>query len=187
MDPGMYAAQTEPGITVTTTSSWYGASNSPGFVVFGQLDRPPYAELYLLNLEKVVRDPGDPGDPWELRAAPEDLLDWLVRDAGMEVVGEIAPIEVDGYPGRRADLRVQPDAGCAPEGDRPFRQACLLFFPIAGEPPIFALAKGVTYRITELPDVEGESVTVIYLDWGRGYDERAAVADEVVRSLEFDG
>ncbi|MEX0985292.1 MAG: hypothetical protein WD096_09635 [Actinomycetota bacterium] len=185
MDPGTYAAETEPGITLTTTSPWYGAANVPGFVVFGQLDRPPYAELYLLNLDEVVRDPGEPGNPGNLRPAPEGILDWLVGDAGMEVVGEMSQTEIDGYTGRQADLRVQRDAGCVPEGARPFPQACLLFFPLSGEPHVFALAKGVTYRITELPDVEGEAVTLMYLDWGRGYDERVTVADEVVRSIEF--
>lgn len=186
MDPGSYLAQTQPAITLTTTTPWYGAANIPGFVVFGQLDHFPYAELFLLNLDEVVRDPGDPGDPLRLRPAPEDLLRWLVGQAGMEIVGEAVPIEIDGYPGQQADIRVPSDAGCAPKHTRPFPQACLLFFTTSGEPPGFAFGKGVVYRITVLPDVAGETVTLLYTDYAPRFDERVEVADEVVRSIEFD-
>jgi len=186
MDPGSYLAQTQPNIILTTTTPWYGAANIPGFVVFGQLDHFPYSELYLLNIEEVVRNPGDPGDPWKLRPAPDDLLGWLVDHAGMEVVGQVVPVEVGGFRGQQADLRVRSDAVCAPENTRPFPEACLLFFTIPGEPPVYAFAKGVAYRITVLPDVAGETVTLLYTDYAQGFGERAKVADEVVRSIEFD-
>jgi hypothetical protein len=186
MDPGSYLAQTEPNIILTTTTPWYGAANTPGFVVFGQLDHFPYSEFFLLNLEEVVRDPGDPGDPLKLRPAPDDLLGWLVDRAGMEVVGEVAPVEIDGYQGRQADLRVRSDAGCAPKNTRPFPEACLLFFTTPPEPPVYAFAKGVVYRMTVLPDVAGETVTLLYTDYAERLGERAEVADEVVGSMEFD-
>ena len=52
---------------------------------------------------------------------------------------------------------------------------------------MFPFAKGMAYRVTVLPDVEGETVTLLYTDYvGPHFDERAAVADEVVRSIEFD-
>jgi hypothetical protein len=186
MDPGSYLAQTEPAITLTTTTPWYGAANVPRFVVFGQLDHFPYAELYLLNLEQVVRNPGDPGDPWKLRQPPDDLLGWLVDHVGMEVVGEVAPVEIGGFPGRQADLRVPSDAVCAPEHTRPFPEACLLFFTLPGEPEVFPFAKGMAYRITVLPDVAGETVTLLYTDYAQRFDDRIEPADEVVRSIEFD-
>ncbi len=186
MDPGSYVAQTNPAITLTTTTAWYGAANAPGFVDMGQLDHFPYAELYLLNIEKVVRNPGDPGDPWKLRRPPDDILGWLVDDVGMEVVGEVLPVEIGGFPGQQADLRVPSGAGCAPENTRPFPEACLLFFATSGEPPVFPFAKGMAYRITVLPDVAGETVTLVYTDYPQRFDERASVADEVVRSIEFD-
>ena len=187
MDPGIYLAQTEPNITLTTISPWYGAANSPGFVDFGQLDHFPYAELLLLNLDEVVQNPSDPGDPLRLRPAPEDLLEWLVDQAGMEIVGEAVPVEIDGLPGQQADIRVRSDADCAPKHTRPFPQACLLFFSTSGEPPGFAFARWMAYRITVLPDVGGRAVTLLYTDLaGPRFDERAAVADEVVRSIEFD-
>ena len=186
MDPGSYLAQTDPAITLTTTTPWYGAANIPGFVVLGQLDRFPYAELFLLNIEEVVRDPGDPGDPWKLRQPPEDLLGWLVDHSGMEVVGEVVPVEIGGFAGQQADLRVPSDAECAPEHTRPFPEACLLFFAISGEPPVFPFAKGMAYRITVLPDVAGETVTLVYTDYPDRFDGRGEVADEVVRSIEFD-
>ena len=185
MDPGSYLAQTEPNIILTTTTPWYGAANVPGFVVMGQLDHFPYAELYLLNLQEVVRDPGDPGDPWKVRPAPDDLLGWLVDRAGMEVVGQVVPVEIDGFPGRQADFRVPSDAECAPENTRPFPQACLLFFTIAGE-QVFPFAKSMAYRITVVPDVAGETVTLLFTDYAQRFDERVEVADEVVRSIEFD-
>ena len=186
MDPGSYVAQTEPNITLTTTTPWYGAANSPGFVDLGQLDHFPYAELFLLNLDEVVRDPSDPGDPLRLRPAPEDLFGWLV-DQGMEIVGKAVPVEIDGFPGRQADIRVPSDAACAPKYTRPFPQACLLFFKTSGEPPEFAFTGWMAYRITVLPDVGGQTVTLLYTDYpGPRFDERAAVADEVVRSIEFD-
>ena len=186
MDPGSYLAQTEPAITLTTTTPWYGAANVPRFVVLGQLDHFPYAELYLLNLEQVVQNPGDPGDPWKLRQPPDDLLGWLVDHAGMEVVGEVGPVEIGGFPGQQADLRVPSDAGCAPEHTRPFPEACLLFFTLPGEPSVFPLAKGMAYRITVLPDVAGETVTLLYTDYAQRFDDRIEPADEVVRSIEFD-
>ena len=186
MDPGSYLAQTQPNIILTTTTPWYGAANIPGFVDMGQLDHFPYAELILLNIEKVVQNPGDPGDPWKLRPAPDDLLGWLVEHAGMEVVGQVVPVEIDGFTGQQADLRVPSDVGCAPENTRPFPEACLLFFTTPGEPPVFAFAKGMAYRITVLPDVAGETVTLLFTDDPRRFDERVEVADEVVRSIEFD-
>ena len=186
MDPGSYLAQTEPNIILTTTTPWYGAANVPGFVVLGQLDHFPYAELYLLNLEQVVRNPGDPGDPWMLRQPPDDLLGWLVNHAGMEVVGEVAPVEIGGFPGQQANLRVPSDARCAPEHTRPFPEACLLFFTLPGEPLVFPFAKGMAYRITVLPDVAGETVTLLYTDYAQRFDDRIEPADEVVRSIEFD-
>jgi hypothetical protein len=130
MDPGSYVAQTNPAITLTTTSTWYGAANVPGFVVMGQLDHFPYSELYLINLDEVVEEPGDPGDPVKLRPVPEDLLGWLVDSAGMEVAGAVTPVEIDGFHGEQADLRVRSDVGCAPKDVRPFPGTCLLFFKI---------------------------------------------------------
>lgn len=186
MDPGSYMAQTQPNITLTTTTPWYGAANVPGFVVMGQLDHFPYSELFLANIEEVVRNPGDPGDPLKLRPTPDDLLAWLVDPAGMEVVGEVVPVEIDGFSGQQADLRVRSDAGCAPEHTRPFPEACLLFFTTPPEPPVFAFSKGVVYRITVLPDVTGETLTLLYTDYAQRFDERVEVADEVVRSIEFD-
>ena len=114
------------------------------------------------------------------------LLGWLVDTAGMEVVSEVVPVEIGGFPGRQADLRVPSDAECAPENTRPFPEACLLFFATGGAPPVFLFAKGMAYRITVLPDVAGETVTLLYADSARGFDERVEVADEVVRSIEFD-
>ncbi len=186
MDPGRYLAQTNPHIILTTATPWYGAANVPGFVNMGQLDHFPYSELYLLNIEEVVRDPGDPGDPLELRPAPDDLLGWLVDHAGMEVIGEVVPVEVDGFSGQQADMRVRSDAGCAPESVRPFPEACLVLFATPPDPPVYALAKGVVYRITVLPDVAGETVTLLYTDYVQRFDERVEVADAVVRSIEFD-
>lgn len=186
MDPGSYLAQTDPNIILTTTTPWYEAANLPGFVVLGQLDHFPYSELFMVNIEEVVRNPGDPGDPLKLRPAPDDLLGWLVDGAGMEVVGEVAPVEIDGFEGQQADLRVRSDAGCAPENTRPFPEACLLFFTTPPEPPVYAFAKGVVYRITVLPDVAGETVTLLYTDYAERLGERAKVADEVVGSMEFD-
>lgn len=186
MDPGTYVAQTEPNIILTTTTPWYGAANIPGFVVFGQLDHFPYSELFLVNIDEVVRNPGDPGDPLKLRPAPDDLLGWLVSGAGMEVVGEVAPVEIGGFQGQQADFRVRSDAGCAPKNTRPFPEACLLFFTTPPEPPVYAFAKGVVYRITVLPDVAGETVTLLYTDYAERLGERAEVADGVVRSIEFD-
>ena len=186
MDPGSYLAQTEPNIILTTTTPWYGAANVPGFVDMGQLDHFPYSELYLLNIEEVVRNPGDPGDPWELRPAPDDLLGWLVDRAGMEVIGEVVSIEIDGFAGQRADIRVRSDAGCAPKHTRPFPEACLLVFATPPEPEGYAFAKGVAYRITVLPDVAGKALTLLYSDYAPRFDERVEVADAVVRSIEFD-
>ena len=186
MDPGSYLAQTQPNIILTTTTPWYGAANIPGFVVMGQLDHFPYSELFLVNIEEVVRNPGDPGDPLKLRPTPDDLLGWLVDGAGMEVIGEVVPVEIDGFAGQQADLRVRSDAGCAPEITRPFPEACLLFFTTPPEPPVYAFAKGVAYRITVLPDVAGKTVTLVYTDYAQRFDERVEVADEVVRSIEFD-
>ena len=187
MDPGRYLAQTQPPIILTTTTPWYGAANAAGFVDFGQLDHFPYAELFLLNIDEIIRNPGDPGDPWKVGPPPEDLLGWLVDRAGMEIVGQVVPVEIDGFPGRQADLRVPSDVECAPENTRPFPEACLLFFATYSEPPVFPFAKGMAYRITVLPDVEGETVTLLYTDFaGPRFDERVEVADEVIRSIEFD-
>ena len=186
MDPGRYLAQTQPPIILTTTTPWYGAANVPGFVDFGQLDHFPYAELFLLNLHEVVRDPGDPGDPWKVRPLPEDLLGWLIDHAGLEVVGEVVPVEIDGFTGQQTDLRVPSNAECAPKQTRPFPAACLLFFTTQSEPPVFPFAKGMAYRITVLPDVEGETVTLVYTDYAHRFDSRVGAADEVVRSIEFD-
>ena len=147
MDPGSYLAQTEPAITLTTTTPWYGAANTPGFVDFGQLDHFPYAELLLLNLDEVVRDPSDPGDPLRLRPAPEDLLGWLVDQAGMEIVGEVDPVEIGGFPGQQADIRVRSDADCAPKDTRPF--------PASVPPVLLDLGGASGFRVREvdgLPD-----------------------------------
>ena len=184
MDPGSYLARVEPSAEITTTTPWYGASNLPGFVVFGQLDEFPYAELFVMNLEEVIADPSNPGDPRETMPAPDDLFAWFVEETGIETVGEPTAVEIDGYEGQQADLRLGSDTPCAPKEERPFHQACLLVFPIG--PDVFPFAPAMAYRLTVLPDVEGETVTIIYSDLAENFDERVQVADEVVRSIDFD-
>ncbi len=46
--------------------------------------------------------------------------------------------------------------------------------------------RGWPYRITVLPDVAGETVTLLYTDYAQRFDDRIEAADEVVRSIEFD-
>ena len=134
MDPGSYRVHVEPNAVITTTTPWYGAANAPGFVVFGQLDHFPFAELFLLNIDEVIERPADPGDPWKTVPAPADLFTWFVEHSGADVVGEPITFEVDGYEARQVDLRVAPDTECAPESTRPFPEACLLIFAIDGRP-----------------------------------------------------
>jgi TRAP-type C4-dicarboxylate transport system substrate-binding protein len=43
----------------------------------------------------------------------------------------------------------------------------------------------MAYRLIVLPDVEGETVTIIYSDDADHFDERVRVADEVVASIDF--
>ena len=183
MDPGSYLARVEPAAQITTASPWYGATNVPGFVVFGQLDEFPYAELFVMNLEEVIADPSNPGDPWETMAAPDDVFAWFVEETGIETVGVPTAIEIDGYEGQQADLRLGSDATCAPKDERPFHQACLLVFPIG--PEVFPFAPAMAYRLTVLPDVEGETVTIIYSDLAENFDDRVEVAEQVVSSIDF--
>lgn len=187
MDPGSYVANVEPNAVITTTSSWYGAANGPGFVVFGQLDRFPYAELYLMNIDEVIEQPGDPGNPWKTVPAPDDLFTWFVERTGAEAVGEPVAVEIGGYQGRQADIRVPHRAGCAPKSTLPFPEACRLIFAIEGEPPVFSLSPWMRYRLVVLPDVEGRTVTILYSDDPQGFPDRVQVADEVIRSITFDG
>jgi TRAP-type C4-dicarboxylate transport system substrate-binding protein len=184
MDPGTYLARVEPAAEITTTTPWYGAANVPGFVTFGQLDEFPYAELMMMNLEEVIADPANPGDPLETMPAPDDLFAWFVEDTGTETVGEPTAVEIDGYDGQQADLRLPADAPCAPKDERPFRQACRLVFPIG--PEVFPWASAMAYRLTVLPDVEGHTVTIIYSDLAQNFEVRVQVAQEVVDSIEFD-
>jgi TRAP-type C4-dicarboxylate transport system substrate-binding protein len=182
MDPGRYLARTFPEAVITTTTPWYGAANGPGFVDLGQLDEFPYAELYLVNLAEVIADPRAPGDPVETMPVPDDLFAWFVERTGVETVGEPTSVEIDGYEGQQADLRVDA-AACAPRDERPFPEACLSIFPIG--PDVFPFVPVMAYRLYVLPDVEGETVTIIYSDFARNFDERVPVADEVVRSIDF--
>ncbi len=183
MDPGSYLARIEPAAEITTATPWYGAANVPGFVTFGQLDEFPYAELFMMNLEEVIADPANPGDPLETMPAPDDLFAWFVEDTGIETVGEPTAVEIDGYDGQQADLRLPADAPCAPKDERPFRQACRLVFPVG--PEVFPWAPAMAYRLTVLPDVEGHTVTILYSDLAENFDERVQVAEEVVRSIDF--
>jgi TRAP-type C4-dicarboxylate transport system substrate-binding protein len=183
MDPGRYLARTSPEAVITTTTPWYGAVNVPGFVVFGQLDEFPYAEIYLMNLAEVFADPRAPGDPFETMPAPDDLFAWFVEDTGAETVGEPTSVEIDGYAGQQADLRVGEDTRCTPRDERPFRFACLSIFPIG--PEVFPFARGMPYRLIVLPDVEGETVTILYADDAEHFEERVQVADEVIASIDF--
>lgn len=187
MDPGSYRAHVEPNAIFTTTTPWYGAANGPGFVVFGQLDHFPYAELYLLNLDEIIERPADPGDPPKVVPAPDDLFTWFVERSGADVVGEPITFEVDGYEVHQADLRITPDTECAPKSTRPWPEACLLIFPIEGDPFAFALG-GTTHRIRlyVLTDVDGRTITVIYSDVAKEFPDRVQVADEVIRSITFD-
>ncbi len=187
MDPGSYRVHVEPNAVITTTTPWYGAANAPGFVVFGQLDHFPFAELFLLNIDEVIERPADPGDPWKTVPAPADLFTWFVEHSGADVVGEPITFEVDGYEARQVDLRVAPDTECAPESTRPFPEACLLIFAIAGDPPVFPFGgHWMMYRLVVLPDVDGRTVTIIYSDYAKKFPDRVQVADEVIRSITFD-
>jgi TRAP-type C4-dicarboxylate transport system substrate-binding protein len=183
MDPGSYLARVEPAAVITTTTPWYGAANVPGFVDFGQLDEFPYAELYFMNLQEVVADPSNPGVPLDTIPAPDDLFAWFVESTGAETVGEPVSVEIDGYAGQQADLRVGADTPCAPKDERPFPQACLPIFPIG--PDAFPFAPGMAYRLTVLPDVEGQTVTILYADDKDHFAERVQVAQEVVNSIDF--
>ena len=187
MDPGSYVAHLEPSAVITTTTPWYGAANAPGFVVLGQLDHFPYAELDLLNIDEVIERPADPGDPWKSVPAPDDLFTWFVERSGAEVVGEPVTFEVDGHEAKQVDLRIAPDTECAPASTRPWPEACLLIFTIEGDPPVFALSgPGMMYRIVVLPDVDGRTVTIIFSDYAKNFPNRVQVADEVIRSMTFD-
>ena len=183
MDPGTYLARIEPSAEITTTTPWYGAANVPGFVDFGQLDEFPYAELSLMNLQEVVADPGNPGDPLETMPAPDDLFSWFLERTGAETVGEPISVEIDGYQGQQADLRVGADTPCAPRDERPFPQACLPIFLIG--PDVIPFGPAMAYRLTVLPDVEGATVTILYADDKDHFAERVQVAQEVVRSIDF--
>src|SRR5262245_4763539 len=182
MDPGRYLARTFPEALITTTTPWYGAANVPGFTDFGQLDEFPYAEIMLLNIDDVFVDPRHPGDPFETMPPPSDLFSWFL-ETGVEIVGEPVTVEIDGYEGQQADLRVGSETRCAPKDEQPFRFACLSIFPIG--PDVFPFGPGMAYRVIVLPDVEGETVTMIYSDVAGRFDERVRVADEVVRSIDF--
>ena len=187
MDPGRYVAHVEPNAVITTTTPWYGAANAPGFVVFGQLDHFPYAELDLLNIDEVIEHPADPGDPAKTVPAPEDLFTWFVEDSGAEVVGEPITLQIDGYEAQQVDLRVTSDTECAPESTRPWPEACLLIFAIEGDPPVYAMGGiWMRYRVVVLPDVDGRTVTFIYSDYAKKFADRVQVADEVIRSITFD-
>lgn len=187
MDPGSYVAHVEPNAVITTTTPWYGAANAPGFVDFGQLDRFPYAELMLLNIDEVIERPGNPGDPWKTIPAPNELFTWFVERSGAEMVGDPVTFEVDGYEAQQVDLRVAPDTRCAPESTRPYPEACLLIFTIEGDPPVFSLSgPGMMYRLVVLPDVDGRTVTIIYSDYAKNFPDRVQIADEVIRSITFD-
>ena len=187
MDPGSYLAHVEPNAVITTTTPWYGAANAPGFVDFGQLDRFPYAELMLLNIDEVIERPGDPGDPWKTIPAPDDLFTWFVEHSGAEVVGDPVTFEVDGYEAQQVDLRIAPDTKCAPESTRPYPEACLLIFTIEGDPPVFSLSgPWMMYRLVVLPDVDGRTITIIYSDYAKNFADRVPIADEVIRSITFD-
>ncbi len=105
----------------------------------------------------------------------------------MEVVGEVVPVEIDGFTGRQANIRLPSDAGCAPKHTRPFPEACLLVLrDRRGTCGASRSRRAMAYRITVLPDVAGETVTLLYSDYAPHFDERVEVADEVVRSIEFD-
>ena len=183
MAPGNYLARIGPEAVITTTTNWYGAANVPGFVAFGQLDEFPYAELYFMNLQEVVADPSNPGDPLETMPAPDDLFAWFLEDTGAEAVGEPIPVEIDGYPGQQVDLRVDPGTPCAPRDERPFPQACLPVFPIG--PDAFPFGPGMAYRLIVLPEVDGETVTILYSDDKDHFAERVQVAQAVVDSIDF--
>jgi TRAP-type C4-dicarboxylate transport system substrate-binding protein len=184
MDPGTYLARIEPAAEITTTTPWYGAANVPGFVNFGRLDEFPYAELSLMNLQEVVADPSSPGDPIETIPAPDDLFSWFVEETGAETVGDPLSVEIDGYQGQQADLRVASDTPCAPRDERPFPEACLPIFPVG--PDVVPFGPAMAYRLIVLPDVEGQTVTILYADLAENFEERVQVAEEVVRSIDFD-
>lgn len=183
MDPGSYLARIEPEAVITTTTPWYGAANVPGFADFGQLDEFPYAELLFTNLREVVAAPIAPGDPVETMPAPDDLFAWFVERTGVETVGEPISVVIDGYEGQQADVRVGTETPCTPRDERPFPGACLSIFPIG--PDVFPFGRGMAYRLIVLPDVEGETVTIIYSDFAENFAERVQVADEVVHSIDF--
>jgi TRAP-type C4-dicarboxylate transport system substrate-binding protein len=182
MDPGRYLIRISPEAVVTTTTPWYGAANVTGFADFGQLDEFPYAELMVMNVDDVFADPRHPGDPFETMPPPEDLFAWLL-DTGVETIGEPTSLEIDGYAGKQVDLRVGGDTRCAPKDEQPFEFACLSIFPIG--PDVFPFARGMRYRLMVLPDVEGETVTIMYADAAANFDQRVQVADAVVRSIDF--
>jgi hypothetical protein len=186
MDPGSYVAHVEPNAVITTTTPWYGAANAPGFVVFGQLDHFPYAELDILNLDEVIEHPADPGVAWKTVPAPDDLFTWFL-ETGADVAGEPVTFEIDGYEAHQVDLRITPDTECAPKSTRPWPEACLLIFTIKGDEPAFALSgPGMLYRVVVVPDVDGRTVTIIYSDYANRFPDRVQVADEVIRSITFD-
>lgn len=131
----------------------------------------------------MFADPSAPGEPFETMPAPDDLFAWFVESTGAETVGEPTTVEIDGYEGQQADLRVGADTTCAPEDELPFPEACVLIFPIG--PDAFAFIPILAYRLIVLPDVEGETVTILYADDAERFEERVQVAEEVVGSIDF--
>ncbi len=136
-----------------------------------------------MNLQEVVADPGNPGVPLETMPAPDDLFAWFLEDTGARPSASRSPVEIDGYPGQQVDLRVDPGTPCAPRDQRPFPQACLPVFPIG--PDAFPFGSGMAYRLIVLPEVDGETVTILYSDDKDHFAERVQVAQAVVDSIDF--
>ena len=186
MDPGTYLAQTNPAITSPPPPPGTEPRTSPGSSSSANSIASRTRSSSSLNLDEVVRNPGDPGDPLRLRPAPDDLLGWLVSSAGMEIVGEVAPVEIDGFPGQQADIRVPLGRRmCAEEHPTVPRSVPPVLHDLPGTSGL-RVREGVVYRITVLPDVAGETVTLLFTDYPERLGERAEVADGVVRSIEFD-
>lgn len=175
MAPGTYLARTEPAIELTTTTPWFGAANTPGFVVFGQLNEIPFAEIYLRNFSEVF----GPTDERRVEPAPDDLVSWFLDHPSVETVGQPTDVEVGDVPGRQVDVRVADHVTCPDTFDVP----CVYLFPLEVSPPWFGLFEGQRVRVI---DVDTETpLMIMYADADADFDERVVVAEAVIDSIQF--
>jgi hypothetical protein len=166
--PGTYTTVFQPKIVFTTDASWISNADTADFV---QFERPDgHGSIDFMHVDKVF----DPERAHKLMAAPNNLIDWIVKLPGVRVLAGPKAVTIDGVKGTEIDVEATKDASTVYCKD-----PCVQLWPLRGL---------MTDWVTRIVVIRLHSETVemaACCDSGAGFAALAKDFDTIIRSVTF--